>query len=624
MAADAMTAGDLPRFHRLSPAGALALSHGDGDGALVTELLGAERSRRLLLLRALDNALSRDDDPRVSYARAWALLERAQQRAPEAFEEVLMSPNTGMWVSLAVRRMRGRVYEEAPRWVAVGHLAALAAAAGTRAGLDFSITVPVRRGLVPLPTLGCAVLPDTEQWDTAEVTGSAGRLRVTGARGAVVEVAPGWDRRGPGWLPVRRLTLGSGPDAKSLVLEELDPYRTFPAPSEPRPLSTAEAAAWESMLDEAWTILLRDDPVSAAAMRHGLMSVAPTPTRERFRPHSSTAGDAFGGITASRPDDVPQLAATLVHEFQHTKLGGLMHLGPLTEQAPDPPTPAWLCYAPWRDDPRPLGGLLQGIYAFLGVTRFWRAHRHSADPAYAPLAHFEFAMWRTQVWSVLGEVRGHEQLTPLGRRVLDGLSERCAEWMGDEVPAAELRLAHEVAGDHLTRWRAHHLRPAAAAVDEAVRAWRRGAARPPAALAAEPDVVPDTEARHLDSAAVLARHRLSDPDGTWRHTLAGSVDGVEAPDVLLIRGDREAARAVYADRLTRKGAPVAAWAGLARALSGDPSHEAAATLLRGFPERARAVQDALVAATGRGADPVRLAAWLGQDQGLPGRPALRS
>ncbi|WP_171117269.1 MULTISPECIES: HEXXH motif domain-containing protein [Streptomyces] len=617
MAADAMTTGDLLQFHRLSSAGALALARGDGDSAVVAELLGAERSRRLLLMRALDNALSREDDPaddtRVSYAQAWALLERAQRRAPEAFEDVLMSPNTGMWVSLAVRRVRGRAYEDAPRWVAVGHLAALAAAAGTRAGLDFSITVPVRRGLVPLPTLGCAVLPDPHPWNTARVTGRAGRLRITGARGAIVEVAPGWDRRGPGWLPVRRLTLGSGADAKSLVLEELDPYRTFPRPSEPRPLSTAEAATWESMLADAWKVLLRDDPVSAAAMRQGLMSVAPTPPRERFRPHSSTAGDAFGGLTASRPDDVPQLAATLVHEFQHTKLGGLMHLGPLTEQAPDPPTPAWLHYAPWRDDPRPLGGLLQGIYAFLGVTRFWRAHRHTADPSYAPLAHFEFAMWRTQVWSVLNEVRGHEQLTPLGRWVLDGLSERCAEWMTDEVPAAQLRLAHEVAGDHLTRWRAHHLRPPAAAVEEAVRDWRRGSARPPAALVAEPALVPDTEARHLDSAAVLARYQLSDPDGTWQHTVAGSVDGVEASDVLLIRGHREEARAAYADRLSGKGAPVAAWAGLGRSLSGDPSHEAAARLLLGFPERARSVQDALIATTGRGADPVRLAAWLAGD-----------
>ncbi|MGP3984792.1 HEXXH motif domain-containing protein [Streptomyces sp. KR80] len=623
MAADATTTGDHLSFHRLSAAGVLALARGEGDGAVVEELLSAERSRRLLLLRALDNELSRGGPtlhkgPSALYPEAWALLECAQRHAPEAFEGVLMSPNTGMWVSLAVRRVRGRAYEDAPQWVVEGHLAALAAAAGARAGLDFSITVPVRRGLVPLPTLGCAVLPDMEPWSTARVTGREGRLRITGARGEV-EIAPGWDRRGPGWLPVRRVILGSGEPAKALVLEELDPYRTFPRPSEPRLLSAPEAEAWESLLADAWEVLLRDDPKSAGAMRRGLMSVAPTSMRERFRPHSSTAGDAFGGVTASLPDDVAQLAATLVHEFQHTKLGGLMHLGPLTAPTPDPQAPEELFYAPWRDDPRPLGGLLQGIYAFLGVTRFWRTHRHAAAPAYAPLAHFEFALWRTQVWSTLNEVRGHERLTPLGRRVVECLGERCAEWMTDEVPAVELRLAREVAEDHLARWRGYHLRPPAPAVEEAVCAWQRGDAASPAALAGEPALVPDTEVRFLDSAAVLARYRLSDPEGTWRHTAAryggdaGGVDGADAADVLLVCGDRDGARAAFAAQLSGKGAPVAAWVGLGRALAGDRAYATASRLLLRFPERARAVQDALMAATGRGADPVRLAAWLGHD-----------
>ncbi|GAA3300168.1 hypothetical protein GCM10020295_40210 [Streptomyces cinereospinus] len=103
-----------------------------------------------------------------------------------------------------------------------------------------------------------------------------------------------------------------------------------------------------------------------------------------------------------------------MHEFQHIKLGALINLGPLTEPPPDPGPPEELFYAPWRDDPRPLEGLLQGIYAFFGVARFWRAHRRTADAAYVPLAHFEFALWRAQVWSVLTEAHGHRLLTPLG------------------------------------------------------------------------------------------------------------------------------------------------------------------------------------------------------------------
>ncbi|MEW2625414.1 HEXXH motif domain-containing protein [Streptomyces sp. NPDC048106] len=611
MAADATTTGEHLPYHRLSAAGLRALACGEGDGAVIAELLHAERSRRLLLLRALRNGAfpdSADPDGMDAFAHGWDLLERAQRHAPEVCEDLLMSPNTGMWVSLAVRRIRGRVYEDAPDRVVMGHLAALAAAAAARAGLDFDITVPARRGLVPLPTLGCAVLADPEPWGTARVTGRAGRLRVTGAAG-VVEVPADPDRRERDWIPVRRTTLGAGEQAKPLVLEELDPYRTFPRPSEPSLLSPAEAAYWESSLAGAWEVLLRDDPESAEAMRRGLMSVAPTPVRERFRPHSSTAGDAFGGVTASRPDDVAQLAATLVHEFQHTKLGGLMHLEPLSEAPADPATPETLLYAPWRDDPRPLGGLLQGIYAFLGVTRFWRAHRHTADPAYAPLAHFEFALWRTQVWATLNAVRGHERLTPLGRYVVERLTERCADWMTDQVPETPLRLAEEAAADHQARWRAHHLRPPAKAVEEAVRAWRQGAPRSPSALAAEPLLVPDSEVRFSDSTAVLARHHLSDPGGSWQHP--GGVDGADPAEVLLLRGEHADARDAFAARLSAKGAPVSAWPGLGRALAADPAHRGAAALLLHHPERARAVQDALEATTGRRADPVRLAAWLG-------------
>ncbi|WP_051865810.1 HEXXH motif domain-containing protein [Streptomyces griseus] len=614
MAGDATTAGDRLPFHRLSPDAALALARGTGDAAVLGELLSAERSRRLLLLRALDRELAaepaEEDAPRLPYAEAWTLLERVQQKVPEVFEDVLMSPGTGMWVSLALRRLRGRSYEEAPTWVVMGHLAALAAAAGARAGLDFEITVPVRRGLVPLPTLGCARLPAPEPWSTARVAAGEGRLRITGS-GAEVEVPPEPGGHAPGWLPVRRVTLGAGDRAKTLVLEELDPYRTFPRPSEPRLLAGEEAESWESLLTGAWEVLLRDEPESAEAMRHGLVSLAPTPPRERFRPYSGTAGDAFGGVTASRPDDVPQLAATLVHEFQHIKLSGLMHLGPLNVSA-EPQSREPLFYAPWRDDPRPLGGLLQGIYAFHGVTRFWRTHRQVAAPAYAPLAHFQFALWRAQVWLTLSEVRGHERLTPLGREVLERLGESAAEWMSDEVPEAELRLAREAAADHRARWRGHHLRPPADAVHATVRAWQRGDARPPADLATEPAIVPAT-VRFLDCAAVLTHHWLSDPDGDWRHDAArydgdsGGVDGADETDVLLACGDHTAARLAFTTRLASKGADVAAWVGLGRSL---PADTPAAHLLRDFPERARAVQEVLQGTADGPADPVALATWL--------------
>ncbi|MEU5998694.1 HEXXH motif domain-containing protein [Streptomyces sp. NPDC047197] len=614
--ADSRGAANGLTFHRLSAPSVRALARGEGGRAAVEELLTAERSRRLLLLRALADGLSGGDpaqpagtDP-MSHGAAWSLLGRAQREAPQAFEDILMCPHTGMWLSLALRRMRGATaYEDAPLWVVVGHLSALAAAAAARAGLDFTLTVPVRHGRVPLPTLGCAVLAEaTEPWGTAQVQARDGLLRITGGR-ETVTAGPPWSRAAPGWHAVRRLELDGTGSGKFLMLDELDPYRTFPHPSPPRLLSAAEARTWQDLISDAWEILRRDEPESAEAMRVGLMSLAPTPARERYRPHSVTAGDAFGGVMASRPDDVAQLAATLVHEFQHTKLGGLIHLGPLS--APPAPKGAreQLFYAPWRDDPRPLSGLLQGIYAFAGVARFWCVHRHAADAAQAPMAHFEFALWRAQVSSTVELVHRHEHLTALGRRLLGALRGRCLQWMAEPVPPPELALAQEAADDHRARWRAHHLRPPAAAVEDAVWAWRRGADRPPAALAVRPKLVPDAETRYLDTAAVLARYRLGDPAAD-----PSAVEGACAADLLLARGDLPGAREAFLAQLGGKQPPSAAWAGLGRAIADTPELRDASRLLRHFPERACAVQSALEHVTGQGADPVELARWLGRGE----------
>lgn len=618
MSAEAGTAWEGPALHTLSAEGLRSLVHDDDQGGTVGELQRAERSRRLLFLRALYDRVRAGTEAAAASAvtEAWSLLERAQRTAPEAVEEILMAPGTGVWVSAALRRLRDGPTRECPLWVTTGHLSTLAVAAATRARLAFSLEVPVRWGAVPLPGLGCATFPGREPWAVARATGHDGNLRMATA-GTEVRVGPDWQRPAAGWLPARRLVLGPEGAALRLVLEEHDPYRAFSAPQAPRVLSPAEDRVWRSSLAETWGILLRDEPAMADAMQQGvLVSIAPTEPRERFRPYSSSSGEAFGGVSASLPDSPSQLAATLVHEFQHIKLGAVIHLDPLLHRAEAPGEREELFYAPWRDDPRPLEGLLQGIYAFFGVTRFWRSHRRATDSKCSPLADFEFALCREQVWSTLNAVRHHARLTPVGHYLLDSMGELCARWMTEEVPAGKLRLAREAMADHRARWRAHHLRPPERAVEEAVRAWRRGDARPPSLLAAPPYPAPDSDASCLDTAAVLARHGIMDPHGAWAQAAGNPVGGAGQADVLLARGERTTARRLV-EQLLAAPHPAGTWAILGRALADDPEHGAASRLLLRFPERARAVQEALAADHGDRADPVRLAAWLAEGAGTP-------
>jgi HEXXH motif-containing protein len=589
----------LPR-HSLPHDSLAELARGEGGPAAVEHILGAERSRRLLLLRILDDA--------TPLGPAWDLLSEAQRRSPSVVDDVLMYPQTGMWLAGTLRRLRAATpSDEPPLWVDIGHVSALAAAAALRAGLDFTIEVPVRHGRVPLPTLGCATVPATGPWTTATVRAESGRAAVETADATVaVPLPPG--SSGPGWHAVRRVTVGPAERELDVVLDDVDPYRTYPQPTEPRPLSDEAAAQWRRVLERAWTVLLREQPATAEAIRRGVFSLSPTPARERFRPRSVTTGDAFGGIEVSEPDDAVQLAVTLVHEFQHTKLGGLLHLTPLVAHGPESGAERW--YAPWRDDPRPIRGLLQGIYAFVGITRFWHDHRAGAG-AQDAMAHFEFALWRAHVRAATDQIHGNPLFTPLGSALLDTLRDRCARWLEEPVPEEPFALARMCAADHAARWRAHHLRPAAPAVEETVRAWLDGASAPPASLAAEPDVVPDPSARWLDSLAMLVRHRLGgdDPEKAASH-VTGALPG----DALLAAGDATAAGHAYLAQLAADPDRAGAWAGLGQALQSTGTHPTAAHLLGHHPERARTVHTALSRAMTTPPHPLALATWLGSTE----------
>jgi HEXXH motif-containing protein len=604
-----------PTFHSISVEDVRALVDGGGPGRFVPELVKAERSRRMLLLRAfLDmvcHGAAAQEAPVV--LRSWVMLERAQRVAPEAVDEILMSPGTGVWVSSALRRLRGDESGQVPLWAVTGRLSALAAAAAIRAGLSFSIDVPLHGGTVSLPGLGCARFEDWggRVWAKGRAVGREGALCVSVA-GREVRTGPDWRRPVPGWLPTRRLALGPSDAALRVVLEEHDPYRAFSPPVAPRLLERREERLWYSSLADAWDILRRDDPVVAEEISSGpLLSIAPVAAREEFRPYSSSASEAFGGVSASLPDSPSQIAATLVHEFQHIKLGALINLEPLLRRAENKSDRSELFYAPWRDDPRPLEGLIQGIYAFFGVSRFWRSNRQEGDKLSSALANFEFALSRQQVETALKVAGRHHRLTPVGRRLLCSLAERCDVWMTEKVSHTGMRLAVEAATDHRARWRAYHLRPSSQAVEEAVRAWRRGDTRPPDLLAAPPRPVPDARADCLDTAATLARHILTDPQGEWGGRTGYRVTGAGRADVLLALGERSAARRVLMEQLSCAENPSpASWPLLGRALADDAGQKDASRLLLRYPERVKAVHEALRAAGAKDSDPLRLVAWL--------------
>jgi len=219
-------------------------------------------------------------------------------------------------------------------------------------------------------------------------------------------------------------------------------------------------------MQEAWTILVRHHKPVAEAMAEGLTTLIPLAEFEVGRPISAASGWAWGAIALSLPSDALSLAETLIHEFQHLVLAAVEDIQALVRDEPGE-----LCYAPWRDDPRPLSSLLQGSYAFLGVTGFWRRQRNVGTPEARDRADVSFALRRSQINEILAVLAQSAALTDLGHPFVRGMRHRVRPWLAEPVPEAAEATAREIDARHRLRWRLANLHPDKEIIDSLARAW---------------------------------------------------------------------------------------------------------------------------------------------------------
>ncbi|WP_433617244.1 FxsB family cyclophane-forming radical SAM/SPASM peptide maturase [Dactylosporangium sp. CA-139114] len=339
-------------------------------------------------------------------AAAWPAMDALERQSPGAVADVLAHPYIRPWLATCLRPGP----EDAP--ADLDRLADLVAAVAVRAGAELNVTVALRAGRLHLPTLGTLVLRSAHP---ARAVVSSGRNGFTvKAPGVLVEVGPGLADGADGWRPARTLTL----DAAAVLLEDADPYRDCFDRRAASPLTDPAARAWSTILDKAWALVHRDAPDYAEGLRAGLRAITPLRSGSDEAMHSATARDAFGAIGVAYTADSAALAVMLVHEFQHSKLGAILDLQDLTDPA-DRRTFA----VGWRDDPRPLEGVLQGTYAHLAVADMWRA-RARRDRSAAPV----YRMYRDWTAAALGVLQGSGSLTAAGERFAEALAGAIDRW----------------------------------------------------------------------------------------------------------------------------------------------------------------------------------------------------
>lgn len=391
----------------------------------------------------------------------------------------------------------------------LAHLGGLAVAAAARATHRFRTTLVVRDGVLALPTLGVLRLhhpapvprsapaahraphplhggtsgaacppstprPRSRPYAPAGTAvwvrgGDGGVLTVTGAgphAGPPVVLRPdghgGWRSDDARWRPTTAL---EGAPHR-VLLDDGDPYRavdnellryglfTFGT------LTPAEREQWRTTWRAALPMLAATGqrPLVDTGLLGCLVPMTRPPDaapRDEDAAHSSgTRREAFGAVLASVPSGPAGLAATLVHELHHAKLSAVSDLTPLHTAGS-----ARRYWAPWRPDPRPFDGLLQGAYAHLALAGYW--HRVALAPVGAhlrDLAWAEHARCREQVGAILPTLCGSHQLTSCGRVLIGELAALHARMKREPPPARYLARATAYVETARLTWRRQHAR----------------------------------------------------------------------------------------------------------------------------------------------------------------------
>lgn len=436
----------------------LGRTHGSPE--LLARLADGQRTRRLLLLRALLDAADEAPAPTAARVREhWQLLESAERSAQGAVHRVVHYPLVGTWAAHSLRLLlRGAA---AGPTDGLAHLGAIAAAAAARAGMAFRLRLPSKGGTLSLPTLGALRCPGSAH---VTISGTGDRLRLTPDRGRTAEIRRGsgdhapWRSGDSRWRPLMHL----GGVSRPVALDDTDHYRlgdSDGATPSGTSLDRRQQERWQHVWHETLPMLQVGGDQRPTDLDALLDCVVPLADRSAGSPHSpgvthrsGTRRDAFGAMLSSRPSEPQWFAATLVHELQHAKLSALSELVPLHTADNQPRH-----WAPWRPDPRPFEGLFHGCYAHLALSDHWQAVALAAkDPIERDRGWAEHARCRAQINAVLPLMAGSRHLTPIGRVLVTEMEHHLTRLKETPPPDGHLIRAGAYVETAWAVWRRRH------------------------------------------------------------------------------------------------------------------------------------------------------------------------
>ncbi|HEX6355946.1 HEXXH motif domain-containing protein [Actinophytocola sp.] len=404
-------------------------------------------SKRMAQLRAILDTVDPDTAHRAHLLENYRALADVQRQQRHWVAELLSGPQVGAWAAQCLRHLSTEpVSTETPLWIHLAHLGSVAASAAQQKGLRVRVRVPVRSGAVHFPALGRALCSQP---------GPALVECVTGPDGILLDGKPPMS-----WEPVRLLRTEADGVTLRVHVDDVDPYwDSFRLPV--TRLTDDELDTWRTRLDAAWQVLADRHSHRLHTMAAAIRCLVPVARAGQLGGVSASSSDAPGATVLTEPVSPERLAATLIHESQHHRLATLHDLKPLYT------TPSrQLLYSPWRNDPRPLSGVVHGLMAFFGVADFWSRERTG------PTTELEYARHVRQLRVAHRVAAGATELTPLGAALVDALGEAVDALPVDIGPPEVRRIADDLVTEHRASWRLCNVVPDESATRAAVLAWR--------------------------------------------------------------------------------------------------------------------------------------------------------
>jgi HEXXH motif-containing protein len=592
--------------HRLPAAVFDSLAQGDGDAGAMLRICRIQRDKHLTLLAGIiSSAAACDDEHEVTAFMAACELRDQVLMGKDADSWLFGLPHMGAWIHDC------QLKSETASSPDLGYFACLVAAAAVRVGFRFELEVPVRDGRILLPGLGSMEISSETDWITMRCDGrqvTAGDQFQAHWR----HLVPDNGRRThvPHWSGTPVLQATAGMLTWDVLLETRDKYLDCFTHQMWMDLPASQLRNWRHRFQLAWMILVEHHRWAAEPMADTISAIVPLWLESENDLVSATTPAAFGAIATSWPPDPVTMAETLVHEFQHVKLGGLMDMVPLVKSTKNRGSAEKSVYAPWRLDPRPAGSLLQGAYAFLGIMRFWGAQRKAElDPDSILRAQAQFTLWRMSIECAFRTMIRARCLTPTGLRFVRQLYAWERDLIYDPIPLDAQEMAAEAALDHQLTWQLKHVGIEAAGVQRLAAAYLRNEAysaqAPPATwIGRDIRILSQT----ADNRSRLLTTRFLAPARFRELCQKGKILADEA-DVFLVGRKTRLAIKGYREQITRSPEQrPEAWIGLALAL-----HQLAESPFKpAFGARITLLFDLYycLSAQGERRDPLELARWL--------------